>query len=375
MNSEDLKIGTEGSFFPPFDKGISTIKNLEKTGYDSIWFADHLMSWVPKSIWTKDIVGDLAVYQETPHFYFDAISTIAAAAWNTNKALLGTAVTETFRRHPAVLAQTFLTLDHLSKGRVVLGIGAGEGENVIPYGIKWEYPVSRLEEAITIIKLLWENNEKIDFNGRFWKLKEAVLGLKPYREEKYPPIWIGAMGPKMLEITGRIGDGWLPVNLDLDSYKKGLEAIKNSAKREGRDPNEITKAFGAYLIIDEDSAECYRMVETPMSKNFILIASNKTFERYGVSHPFGKEFYGLLDFIPTRFNKKQMIEALNKVPTRLCEDCYLTGTPDDVISKIERYIKLGMEHLILFNITYYCDPSKTKSSFKCMKKVLSYFKN
>ena len=189
MKQKDLKIGTEGSFFPPFDKGLATMKKLEEAGYDSIWFADHLMSWVPESIWTPDIVGDLVKYQETPHFYFDAISTLAVAAWNTSKAQLGTAVTETFRRHPAVLAQTFLTLDHLSKGRVILGIGAGEGENTLPYGIKWEKPVSRLEEALKIIKLLWEHQDKVDFKEDFWTLKDAVLGLKPYEEGKFPPIW------------------------------------------------------------------------------------------------------------------------------------------------------------------------------------------
>ncbi len=342
-------------------------------GYDSVWFADHLMSWIPESIWTPDVIK-LAETRKTPHVYFDAICEIAVAGYATEKIQLGTAVTETFRRHPAVLAQAFLTLDHVSKGRAILGLGAGESENVIPYGIKWHDPVGRLEEAIKIIRLLWEHQEKVDFDGKFWKLKDAVMGLEPY-EGKYPPIWLGAHGPKMLEITGRLCDGWLPVNLDLKSYEKGLKIVRDSAKKAGRNPDEITPALCSYLIIDEDPDECCRLVDTPLSKNYILVASNDTFKRYGLSqHPLGEKFYGLLDYIPSRFDRKTILEAINKVPTKLCEDSFLCGTTDEIIERIEKYMKLGMKHLVLFNITYYCDANKVKSSFDCMKKVLGYFK-
>lgn len=372
MNIDELKIGTEGSFFPPFEKGIFTVKKLEESGYDSVWFADHLMSWVPESIWTPDIC-ELASYQKTPHIYFDPISTIAVSAWNTEKIRLGTAVTESFRRHPAMLAQAFLTLDHSSKGRVILGIGTGEGENIIPYGVEWNNPVGRLEEAIKIIKLLWESENKVDFDGKFWKLKDAILGLKPYEKGHYPPIWIAAMGPRMLEITGRLGDGWLPVNLDLNSYKEGLEVIRNSARNVGRDPDEIIPALYFYSIIDEDYDECQRLIDSPMSKNFSLIASDEKFKKYGISHPLG-ENYGLLEYIPSRYDRETVMEAIGKVPTKICEDSYLSGTPDAVIGRIEKYVEIGLKHIILFNITYYCDADKTKSSFNCMKKILDYFK-
>jgi len=369
----DLKIGTEGTFVPPFDRGITTIKRIEETGYDSVWWADHLMGWIPESIWTPDIV-ELAAYQESPHVFYEALCTIAIAAWNTQRIHLGTGVTETFRRHPAVLAQTFLTLDHLSKGRVILGIGAGEGENVTPYGIEWKQPVSRLEESIKIIRLLWEKDKKVDFNGKFWKLKDAVLALKPYVRGKYPPIWIGAHRHKMLEMTGRLGDGWLPSNVDPDQYKEGLGIIRESAKRADRDPNEITPALWCYTILDEDHEECHRMLEAPLAKNFVLILPNEIFERYGIQHPFGKNYYGLLDYIPTKYDRKTILEAFEKIPRKLCEDYYLHGTPDEVIGRIEKYVKIGLKHIVLCNITFFCDVGKIKSSFDCMKNVLGYFK-
>ena len=373
MDIDDIKIGTQGTFLPPFEDGINTVKRIEETGYDSVWWADHLMSFTPESIWTPDIV-ELAAYQNTPHVFFEALCTIAVAAWSTKRILLGPAVTETFRRHPAVLAQAFLTLDHISKGRVILGIGAGERENVTPYGIKWNRPVGRLEEAIKLIRLLWENDRKVDFDGKFWKLKDAVLGLEPYEKGKYPPIWIAAMRPKMLEMTGRLGDGWLPANLDLDRYKKGLRIVRDSAKRAGRDPDEITPALFTRAVLDEDHEECHRMLGTLMAKNYALVLPHEVFKRYGVQHHFGENFYGLLELVPTRYDRKMMLDALEKVPAKLCEDQTLHGTPDEVIGQIEKYAKIGLKHVVIFNITFFLDIRKLKSSFDCMKKILAYFK-
>jgi len=373
MDVDGVKIGTMSSFSLPFDSGIGTVQGIEEAGYDSIWWPDHLMSWVPDSIWTPDIV-ELAIAQENPHVFFETLCTIAVAAWNTNRILLGPSVTETFRRHPAMLAQAFLTLDHISKGRVILGIGAGEGENVTPYGIEWDKPVSRLEESLKIIRLLWENRKKVDFNGKFWKLKDAVLGLEPYEKGKYPPIWIGAHRPKMFEITGRLADGWLPATPDIEFYKDGFRIIRESAKKANRDPEEITPALWSYAVLDEDHDECLRMLETPLAKNYMLTLPNETFERYGVQHPLGKNYYGLIEYIPTRYDRKTILEALEKVPRKMCEDYYMWGTPDEVISKIEKFAKVGMKHFVFCNLTYLFDLSKVGSSFDNMKKVVQYFK-
>ncbi|MHA1440167.1 MAG: LLM class flavin-dependent oxidoreductase [Promethearchaeota archaeon] len=373
MDIDDIKIGTEGTFISPIKKGIDSIKRIEEIGYDSVWFADHLMGWIPESIWTPDLI-DMASIQDSPHDFYEVFSIMALAGWNTEKILLGTSVTEIFRHHPAVLAQTFLTQDHISKGRVILGIGAGEGENVIPYGIKWEKPVSRLEEALKIIKLLWESDKKVDFDGNFWKLNDAILSLKPYEKGKFPPIWIAAHGNKMCELTGRLGDGWLPLNLSPPVYKEKLYIIQNSAKKAGRKKEDITPGLWCNLIIDEKHEECDRLLESIFAKNYTLVLSNEYFKQFGKMHPLGKDFYGLLNYIPTKYDRKTIIDAINKIPKELCDKTYLHGTPDEVISQIEKYAKNGLKHIVLYNMTYACDLKKVKSSFNCVKKVLEYFK-
>ena len=88
---------------------------------------------------------------------------------------------DTVRRHPALLAQSALTIDHLAKGRFVLGLGSGETENTVPYGFDFAKPVSRFEEALKVIRLLWDSDGPVDFDGRFYHLHHARLDTEPYR--------------------------------------------------------------------------------------------------------------------------------------------------------------------------------------------------
>ena len=373
MDISNLKIGIDNTYIPPFNNGINTTKIYENDGFDSLWFGDHIMSWNPEAIWTPDIVN-WALFQKNPHDIYNVFATMAVVANNTKNLSIGTAVTEIFRHHPAFLAHMIITLDHISKGRIILGIGAGEGENIVPYGIKWEKPVSRLEEAIKIIKLLWKQDKKVDFNGEIWKLNDAILSLKPFNKRHPPYIWVAAHGPKMLELTGKLGDGWLPIYLNPDKYKEGLTSILASAKKEGRNPDELTPGIYFNLITDEKPEECDKMLKSPLAKNHMLVASNEQFQRYGISHPLGDNFYGSIDYIPTKYDKETILEIYEKIPIQMCKDLYLNGTPDEIIGKIEDFAKIGAEHIVIFNHTILCDINKLTSSYICIKKVLDYFK-
>jgi phthiodiolone/phenolphthiodiolone dimycocerosates ketoreductase len=374
MDISDLKIGREGTFIPPFKSNINIVKSYENEGYDSIFFADHILNWVPESIWTPDIT-DLANIYPSPHLIYDVFSMLIATALNTKKIHLGTGVTEPFRRNPAVLAQTFLTLDELSRGRVILGIGTGEKGNTVPYGIKWENPVGRLEEAVMIIRRLWESDEKIDYDGKFWKLKNALLRLKTLKKGEFPPIWIAARGPRMLDITSRLGDGWLPIFLKPEIYKKKLGILRESAQKAGRDKDDITPAIIVGIITDEEREEIDKMLEHPITKNNLIPLYHEDFKPYGLSHPLGENMDGTLEFIPTNYDKNSMLKILEIIPTKMCCDFYINGTPDEVISQIEEYAKVGVKHIILFNVSILCGLKYIPRSNKCMKKIIKYFKN
>ncbi|MFX1536205.1 MAG: LLM class flavin-dependent oxidoreductase [Promethearchaeota archaeon] len=367
-----LKFGTVGPTFPPIDRVSNTARRMEEIGYDSIWFPDHLMGWYPQSIWTSEIVGKLAYF--SPHVYFETTLSMALAASSTKNLLIGSGVTEPIRHHPAMLAQSYATLEHITNGRCILGIGAGERENVEPYGLKYKKIVSRLEEALQIIHLCWnsERDELLNFNGKFWCLKDAVFDLPPLNSR--PPIWIGGIGPRMAKLVGTYADGWIPFTIDLKTYKNRLEIIKETTKKAKRDYNQIEKAYFASLIIDKNEDECIRIMQTPLIKTRGLMAHSEIYEKYGFEHPLGKNYYGLTDFIPSRLSKTETLEAIKKVPLEVIQEIYLWGTPDDIIEKLNGYVEAGLEHLIIWNETFIGDVNKIRSSYSCLKEVMSYFK-
>src|SRR5690606_37853391 len=124
-----IAVGTNATIAPPVEAVIRGAQRAESRGYDSLWWPDHLMGFHPQQLWRPEVTA-LAQAVPNPHIFVDPVAAISACAVHTERIRLGTSVTDAIRRHPAMLAQEFLTLDHFSKGRTILGIGAGEGENI-----------------------------------------------------------------------------------------------------------------------------------------------------------------------------------------------------------------------------------------------------
>src|ERR1700744_3289203 len=185
---------------------LSRLAEMDSGRYPSIWVPDHMVSFWPDSIWTPEFT-DLATASPSPHRHLDGLAVAAAAAVMTEQVPIVRAVVDTVRRHPSLVAQTALTIDHLAKGRFILGLGSGESENTLPYGFDFDRPVARFEEALQVIRLLWEGVGPVDFDGQFYRLRHARLDTEPY-QDRMPPIWIGASGPRGLEIAGRVAPGW-----------------------------------------------------------------------------------------------------------------------------------------------------------------------
>jgi len=358
---------------------VQTAKRIEEIGYDSMWYPDHIMGWVSESIWTPDITP-IATFQNSPHTFPEPLTLMAAHATQTSKIMLGTSVTETIRHHPAVLAQTALTLDHISKGRTILGLGAGEIENIEPYGLSFSNPVSRLEENLRIIRLLWtDQGKKKNFKGKFTSLRDAVLTLEPHEKDRFPPIWLGAMGPRMLKITGELADGWLPVGFNLPEadriYRNNLQIIRESAKKSGRNPDSIAAGLYAYVLVAKSHEECHELFTRPLAKAYALATSQEgPFDAARIRHPLSapdKKFNALTQFIPTRYTRTQILDAIGKIPEKVVEYCLFHGTRDELIGAVE---KAGLQHIVFWNITGMAEPTKNKESLEILKDVLSHIK-
>jgi phthiodiolone/phenolphthiodiolone dimycocerosates ketoreductase len=320
-------------------------------GADAIWLPDHFMGFAPKWMWVPEIVPAAKVIHSMDAL-FDPIPLLTVAALKHRKVWLGTSVTEPIRRHPMSLAQTFVTLDHISKGRAILGIGNGLRENTEPYGLPTDQRVSRLEEALRIIRLLWESGGKpIDYAGKFWTLKDAVFDLPLYRG-KPPRLFVGAHFPRMLRMCGRYADGWLPgQKVDAAEYAGRLSIIREGAAKADRSlagfvPGQtLLLAFGKSKRAILDLA-----LRNPYCAYMALGLPPDVWKDAGTRHPLGEEFGGFLEIVPSRIDRPTVDRALSALNESLLEKLFYMGTPEDILAEAAPLASAGCRHFILANM-------------------------
>jgi phthiodiolone/phenolphthiodiolone dimycocerosates ketoreductase len=321
--------------------GLDALPDLDSGRYHSIWLPDHMVSFWPDSIWTPEFT-DLATASPSPHRHLDAMAVAGAAAVLTRNVPIATSVVDTVRRHPAMLAQTALTLDHLSQGRFILGLGSGETENTVPYGFDFSKPVGRFEEALQVITLLWQSEGLVDFEGKFFRLHHARMDTELFGGRP-PPIWIGASGPRMLQITGRFADGWWPAGAwTPEDYAAKLATIREAAERAGRDPGRIVPAFVQMGLIAEDDGELAEIVSAPLVKALTLQFAAADLRKFGHEHPMGPEWRGYQDIDPGVLTRERVLRLIEQVTPEMILDMIPHGTPAQVARRVKAYVDAGL---------------------------------
>jgi phthiodiolone/phenolphthiodiolone dimycocerosates ketoreductase len=320
---------------------LSNVPALDSGRYHSIWLPDHMVSFWPESIWTPEFT-DLATTSPSPHRHLDALAVASAVSVLTKNVPIATSVVDTVRRHPAMLAQTALTLDHLSKGRFILGVGSGETENTVPYGFDFTKPVSRFEESLKVIKLLWESEGPVDFEGQFYHLHHARMDTEPF-EGRFPRIWVGCVGPRMLEITGRYADGWWPAGAwTPEDYASKLKVIRDSAERAGRDPMAIVPTNIQTCLIAYDDAELAEILSAPLIKAWVMQPSAQALREFGFEHPLGDSWRGYQDINPAVLPRERILDMLKKTNVEAIRKIIPCGTPKEVARRLKGFADAGM---------------------------------
>jgi phthiodiolone/phenolphthiodiolone dimycocerosates ketoreductase len=321
--------------------GLGALADYDSGRYHSLWLPDHMVSFWPDSIWTPEFT-DLAVASPSPHRHLDALAVAGAVAVMTKQVPMLTHVVDTVRRHPAMLAQTALTLSHLSKGRFILGLGSGELENTVPYGFAFSKPVSRLEEAIKVIRLLWESQGTVDYEGEFFKLEHARMDTEPY-EGRFPEIYMAAGGPRTLEMLGRFGDGWIPgASRSPEHYAANLKIIRESAEHAGRDPAAITSIFMCPSFIgDEDELDA--LLSAPLVKSYVLQISASDLRSVGFEHPMGPHWQGIHDLDPAKLTREVVVDMLAKTTPEMLKAWVPHGPPEKVARHYKGYADAGAQ--------------------------------
>jgi probable F420-dependent oxidoreductase len=205
----------------------------EALGFDSVWVGDSLLA--------------------RPRH--DPLTLLAGVAGRVPRIEIGTAVLLPALRNPVVLAHQIATLDQVSEGRLILGVGfAADVPNIrgefAAAGVPFEKRVGRMMEGLRLCRALW-TGQPVDWDGR-WQMTQAVVAPTPCRAGG-PPLWIGGNLPSSLERAGRWFDGWFPIAPSPEAFATQWAQVKDVAGAAGRDPAALTGAMYLTLSLDEDA--------------------------------------------------------------------------------------------------------------------------
>ena len=204
---------------------IEKIKVAEDVGIDSVWAGE---------AWGRD-----------------AVTLLTQIALNTSRVRLGTSILPIFGRSPALLAMTMATLDEISGGRVILGLGTS-GARVIEHwhGERYDKPLTRMREYIEIFNKIIAG-ERLNYDGELFKLNLGFrLQFEPVRSKI--PVFIASLTPKSIRLTGEIADGWMPIHWPRHAFPRAINLLREAAQKAGRDPYSITVAPSMRVYVTDD---------------------------------------------------------------------------------------------------------------------------
>ncbi len=258
-------------------------------GFDSLWAGDHISFHTP---------------------LYESLTLLSTYAARTSRITIGTAVYLLALRHPTVAAKITSTLDVLSGGRLILGVGVG-GENPKEFeacGVPHNERGARVNEGIEVLRALWTQNPA-SFAGRFVKFDGVSIDPKPVQPGG-PPIWIGGRSDAALRRAGRLGNGWVSYVVTPERYRQSLETIRAVAAEAGRSMQGFETAHLAFITVGRDyekaRATWIRILSSRYNQDFTPLV-----ERYGV-----------------------------------------IGTPDQCVAGLQRFVDAGCRHFLLNSI---CD--------------------
>jgi alkanesulfonate monooxygenase SsuD/methylene tetrahydromethanopterin reductase-like flavin-dependent oxidoreductase (luciferase family) len=250
--SQELRFGIITVQNCPWKMEVERWHFIEKLGFDSVWVADHFVDpYKPDSPW------------------FEGWTLLAALAAQTTRIRIGTLVSSIPLRNPAMLARQALTVDHISNGRLELGLGTGVSwdPSYSMIGIENWSPqerVTRFREVVEIVDLCLRN-KVTTYRGQYYQLKDAVITPQPIQQPR-PPITIGAVGPLVLKIAARYADTWNSVPGEwrtspdkmLEHTHRRTKLLDGYCEKIGRDPQTLRRSL---LIFGSEAEAVFNSVD------------------------------------------------------------------------------------------------------------------
>ncbi|MEU1878553.1 LLM class flavin-dependent oxidoreductase [Streptosporangium sp. NPDC020072] len=351
----NVKVGLVWDAVGSVDAGRSLLDLARTAGFDTFLVFDHLINIFPRQVWDTDFTY-LASELSTPDRCLDYATLLGHFATRAGQVQLAIGVTDPNRRHPAVLAQSALTLAQITEQAPILGIGAGALENLKPYGVPYDRQVERVEDALRMLRMFFDSEGPHDFQGKVFTLDKALMGLRA-PEGRTPRIWVGGNRPRMLELAGRYADGWLPSELVApDEYARRLAVVRSAAADAGRDPASVVAAGGVPIVVAETDEAARKLLQAKPIRFLALHASAAGWRRHGVTHPFGERYRGLTELLPHLLTRDEVERAMAEIPDELVSEQAIVGSPQTVLDGIRKLVDAGLRHPMLIPVSALADP-------------------
>ena len=277
----------------------------------------------------------------------DALTSLAQLAAVTSRIRIGTSIVPVFARSPANLAMTALNMDRMSQGRFFLGLGTS-GRLVIEdlHGEKFTKPLTRMREYIDIVRKA-TRGERLDHDGEFFHTKRFQLRLPPYRKDL--PIYIAALSPPSLRLTGELADGWLPIFLAPSRMAAAVVELEAGAKAAGRRLSDIAISPQVSIYVTDDVAAA-RDRERPHIA-FYIGGMGVFYHAYMHRIGFGAD----ADRVRAAFQAKERDRAAALVTDEMVDAVTILGSPAQCREQMQRFFDAGAREVrLVFN-----EPDKT----------------
>lgn len=304
-----MEFGVEFVPEDPIDDIAEEVKMAEESGFDYVWITDHY--------------NNRNVY-----------ATLTRLAEETKEIKVGPGVTNVYTIHPAETASSIATIDELSGGRAILGIGPGDRTTLDALGLEWDKPLTRTREAIKIIRDLLAG-EKVTLEEEKFRLQGAQLGFGPVSEI---PIYVGAQGPRMLETAGELGDGALINASHPDDFEFAVKQVKKGVQKGGKSPGDVeVTAYTSFSVAEE--TEAAKKAATPVVAFIVAGVPDVVLERHEIS----KE---KADEVKKPLNQGDFGTAFGSVTGEMIDAFSAYGTPEECIERVEELRKAGVTQIV-----------------------------
>ena len=261
---------------------MGAAQQAETLGFDSVWTADRIIiPWEIKTPYPYGKDEHFIVPADRP--FFEPLTCLAFLAGCTEKVLLGMSVLVLPYRHPLYWAKVAATIDHLSKGRLIMGVGVGwMVEEFEALGVPFKERAKVSREQLEILDVLWKE-EKPRFAGKYYRFDEIGFYPKPFRRAKIP-IWVGGEGAPAQRRAASHGDAWFPyfVRITPRELAGRFDNVRRWAAEAGRDPNQIR--LGCCLPIELSRESLPQEEDRLMGSPQQVLKALKAFQEIGVEH-------------------------------------------------------------------------------------------